>query len=199
VNAKDPLGLVSICGTHPGSSACKAATKQDQKRAAERCNEDGAEYCPRGKPNPFVDAVKDAAGAIKKHWRGELQVVGTVAAVASAATGVGALADVGVLGLDATTSATVSTVTGLTSSAADLPSCVAGDETSCVGAALGGVAGIGSGASSLLSASNAAIEASGGSLSFAQGVLPGIIGSHAFGLGLGGLAWDASNDAGNNG
>jgi hypothetical protein len=123
-------------------------------------------------------------------------VVGTVAAVASASTGIGALADAGVLGLDAATTATVSTATGLVASAADVPSCVAGDGASCAGAALAGAGGIASGVSNVLETGNAALEASSGSISFGRSILPSLFETKAFGLGLGASAWDISNGLG---
>jgi hypothetical protein len=172
LNATDPLGL---CWSPIGCGALKRAT-HDIRKVAHK-----AVHVADVVRHTTAHLANNAATEVKSHWRGELQIVGTVAAVASAATGVGALADVGVLGLDASTTATVSTVTGLVSSAADLPTCISGDRASCAGAALGGVAGIGSGISSVLD----------------EGLLSGLVGAKAFGLGLGGLAWDASNDAGN--
>ncbi len=103
------------------------------------------------------------------------ETIGVVAGVAAAATGVGALADATILGLDAGSLAVVSSGAGLIASGADVPGCLSGSTASCVGVAANLVgAGLGVGG----------VFADEGS------ILTHLLSSKSFSIGLGAVFWD---------
>ena len=110
-----------------------------------------------------------------QHWRGTVQIIGAAAGVIALATGVGALADVTVLGLESGSLATISTASGFVASGADIPGCLDGSAASCAGVGanlLGGGLGV-----------LGTFTAEGGSLF-------GVLGSSSFALAQGSLFWD---------
>ena len=133
--------------------------------------------------------VSDAAGAVGgvisdgAQWVGDhpWQTVGFIAGGVAALTGVGALADIAILGLDSGALGAISVGAGFVASGADVPDCIGGSTASCVG--------IGA---NLLGAGL------GGAFLFAEEGrnLFGLLGSKAFSIGLGALAWDATSTAG---
>lgn len=110
-------------------------------------------------------------------WVGDhpWQTAGLVAGGVAAATGVGALADLTILGLDAGALGTVSVGAGLVAGGADIPGCVSGSFGSCVGVVANSLGG------SLGLAGRFAGEGS---------VLFDLLGAKAFSFGAGALAWD---------
>jgi RHS repeat-associated protein len=103
------------------------------------------------------------------------QTVGLVAGILAASTGVGALADATILGLDASTLGAVSVGSAVVASGADIPGCVNGSAASCVGIAAN-LLGAGLGGVDLLTEE--------GSMLF------GLLGSKAFSVGVATIFWD---------
>ena len=104
-----------------------------------------------------------------------LQTVGFVAGGLAAATGVGALADATILGLDAGALGSISIGSGFVASGADIPGCINGSTASCVGIGanlLGGGLGLA------------------GRFADAGGALYDLLGAKAFSVGLGASVWD---------
>jgi hypothetical protein len=128
---------------------------------------------------------------VRHHWRGMVTVVGVVAGLAAAATGVGALADATILGADA---GLVSATASVVASGADLPACVGGSATSCASAAASLLAG-GLGYSAFRIASvNEILMNRGFELSVLRGIAPGLLDAKAFAIGTGSLFWDFLDD-----
>ncbi len=193
VNESDPTGLSApsnpaCSGSGPiGASQaqlkqlCGAQQQNSQKVAAAELANQGT---PCGFSSGLLGAIGSAFGAagsfIWQHRTGELQIVGVVAAVASVATGVGAIAGISELGL-------VSGGFGVVSGLTDVPACIGGNGLSCVGATTGIVGGVGglagAGISTLIS--RGLIISSTGSEFTA-----GIAGSVGFAVGAGGAAFD---------
>ena len=146
--------------------------------------------------NPISDitqAASDVGHAVQHHWRGIVTGVGIVAGVAAAATGVGALADVTILGVEASTLGAASATASFVAGGADLPACIAGSNAACAGAAAGFLGGGLGAAGSWLGATNDLLEEAGASLSTWRNLAPGLLGSQAFAGGVGSLSWDLLN------
>jgi RHS repeat-associated protein len=129
----------------------------------------------------------------QKHWRGLVTVVGIVAGIAAALTGVGALADATILGASAGTLGLISSVAGGVSGVADLPACTAGSAPACAGVATGVLAGALGGIGAGVGAFNAALESAGSDISQARLIAAGLFGSQGLAGGVGGLFWDLLN------
>jgi hypothetical protein len=126
-----------------------------------------------------------------QHWRGIVTVVGVVAGLAAAGTGVGAIADVTVFGVDA---GVISTTASVVASAADLPACTAGNDTACAGAAVSLLGGALGAALSSIGYFNELLRSQGAELSILRAVAPGLLAAKAFAIGTGSLFWDFLND-----
>jgi hypothetical protein len=98
-----------------------------------------------------------------------------VAGGVAAATGFGAIADVGILGLSAETAGQVAVGAGFVASGADLPGCIAGSTSSCVGVGTN-LLGAGLG--------RAGLAAEEGTTAYQ------LLAAKAFATGLGATAWD---------
>ena len=162
VNGSDPLGLCNIFG-NCWSEAAHAVTH----------------------------VAHDVGHFVQHHWRGIVTGVGIAAGVLALATGVGAIAGVGMLSLEAEGLGAIATGASLVSGASDLPACIAGNDMSCVGAAGGFLsAGLGGAASFLGDASEA--FTSGEELSVGD-LIPGLLGSLSFAMGTGSTFLDILN------
>ena len=133
--------------------------------------------------------ASNAVTEVSSHYTGLLQIAGGVASAAALATGVGALADVAIIGSIETTSA-FSVGAGLGAAASDIPGCVKGSGRACAGMVLG-LAGGGIGfAGNLMEAGNGAIAASGAEIPIGRAIASGLLNSTGFGLGAGAATWD---------
>ena len=135
---------------------------------------------------------KAMAKYVAKHRTGELEILGTTAAIASAATGVGALADVALIG-DVATTGVVSTATGLVSAGADVPSCVGGSGAACAGVVLGALGGAAGATGNFIDSGSRALAAAGSAVPFGRTAASGILATKALGFGLSDLTWDSVN------
>ncbi|HVW80966.1 MAG TPA: RHS repeat-associated core domain-containing protein [Mycobacteriales bacterium] len=118
--------------------------------------------------------ASDAGSYVEAHpW----QTLGYVAGGVAAVTGLGAIADVGVgvLGLSAETAGQVAVGAGFVASGADLPGCIGGSTSGCIGVAAN-LLGAGLGRAGLAAA---------------EGTIPfQLLAAKAFSVGLGATAWD---------
>ena len=162
VNGSDPLGLCNIFG-NCWSEAAHAVTH----------------------------VAHDVGHFVQHHWRGIVTGVGIAAGVLALATGVGALADVGILGLSASMTEEISIGASLVSGASDLPACIAGNDMSCVGAA-GGFLSAGLGGEALFLGDASEAFTSGEELSVGD-LIPGLLGSLSFAMGTGSTFLDILN------
>lgn len=219
VNRTDPLGQAVLpcngsgyCGTRPLSlptcAQLLAASMQEvhillddaeiQVDAAygaqlqqELQDEEGPSWC-RWSPVGCGE-VGTVWHFYQKHWRGLVTVVGIVAGIAAALTGVGALADATILGAGAGTLGLISSVAGGVSGVADLPACTAGSAAACAGVATGVLTGALGGIGAGVGAFNAALESAGSDVAQARLIAAGLFGSQGFAGGVGGLFWDLLN------
>jgi hypothetical protein len=189
VNATDPLGLCTVKGEgqlYPGACATTGAEAIAAEKEIQASSGGGGFSFSAG-----LDALGGAADDVGSgvasgaKWVAAhpAETVGIVAGAVAASTGVGALADLTILGLDGTSLAVVSSGAGLVASGADVPGCVSGSTASCIGIGanlLGSGLGVG------------------GLLADGSDILQGVLSSKAFSIGIAATFWDlfASGTAG---
>jgi RHS repeat-associated protein len=163
VNRSDPNGMFNV-----GFSKC-------------------GQYLPGG-PSQCPSSTFGGFSWIGHHWRGIVTTVGIVAGVAAAATGIGAIADVTILGVDMGAASFASSVVA---SGADLPACIGGSKEACTGAAASLFSGGLGAAASRIGYVNNLLSEAGVELSIGRNIAPRLLSSKAFAVGVGALFWDA--------
>ena len=191
VNGIDPSGLCNDDqGVHVYNGPCTGAQLAGIEQAATQARAAGvATPCS----NILSCAFQADATVTEHHWRGIATGIGIVAGAAALVTGVGAIADLTIIGVDGSTLGVASAATSVLAGGSDLPACIAGSDASCAGAAAAFVGG-GLGAfGSWIGAANDALEESGIAISTLRALAPGLLGSQAFAGGAGSLSWDLLN------